>query len=37
MSQGKLYLLPTTLGSEGTKHVIPSEVAEIAKSIRFSR
>jgi len=35
MSQGKLYLLPTTLGSEGTKHVIPSEVAEIAKSIRF--
>jgi 16S rRNA (cytidine1402-2'-O)-methyltransferase len=35
MSAGKLYLLPTTLGSEGTKHVIPNDVIDLAKSIRF--
>jgi 16S rRNA (cytidine1402-2'-O)-methyltransferase len=35
MQPGKLYLLPTTLGSETTPHVIPAEVAEIAKATRF--
>jgi 16S rRNA (cytidine1402-2'-O)-methyltransferase len=33
--QGKLYLVPSTLGSESTKHVIPSDVIEIVKPIRF--
>lgn len=35
MSQGKLYLLPTTLGSESTKHVIPADVADMARQFRF--
>ncbi len=35
MASGKLYLLPTTLGSETTQHVIPSEVMEIAKATRY--
>lgn len=34
MAAGKLYLLPTTLGSETTSHVIPAGVAEIARQIR---
>jgi 16S rRNA C1402 (ribose-2'-O) methylase RsmI len=33
--QGKLYLVPSTLGSESTKHVIPSDVIEIVKPIRY--
>jgi 16S rRNA (cytidine1402-2'-O)-methyltransferase len=35
MSSGKLYLIPTTLGSESTKHVIPSDVAETIKNLRY--
>lgn len=35
MTTGKLFLLPTTLGSETTPHVIPAEVADIAKATRF--
>ncbi len=35
MASGKLYLLPTTLGSETTPHVIPAEVADIAKRTRY--
>jgi 16S rRNA (cytidine1402-2'-O)-methyltransferase len=35
MATGKLYLLPTTLGSEGTSHVIPADVIAIAKDLRF--
>lgn len=34
MAKGKLYLIPTTLGSEGTQHVIPSEVADKVIQIR---
>ncbi len=34
MATGKLFLLPTTLGSETTPHVIPFGVAEIAKEMR---
>ena len=34
MATGKLFLLPTTLGSETTPHVIPFGVAEIAKETR---
>lgn len=33
MAKGKLYLVPTTLGSEGVEHIIPQEVA--AKTISF--
>jgi len=35
MSSGKLYLVPTTLGSESTKHVIPQDVAEITRNLRY--
>jgi 16S rRNA (cytidine1402-2'-O)-methyltransferase len=35
MAKGKLYLLPTTLGSEGWQHVIPEEVVQIARGLRF--
>ncbi len=35
MKKGKLYLMPTLLGSENWEHVIPLEVAEIAKKARF--
>lgn len=35
MAKGKLYLLPTTLGSEGWQHVIPEEVAQIARELRY--
>jgi 16S rRNA (cytidine1402-2'-O)-methyltransferase len=34
MAKGKLYLIPTTLGSETTHHVIPSEVAELTIRLR---
>lgn len=34
MSYGKIYLMPNTLGSETTQHVIPVGVAEIATKIR---
>ena len=35
MSQAKLYLLPSTLGSESTKAVIPSDVATMVSYFRF--
>lgn len=35
MSKGKLYLLPTTLGSETWQHVIPQEIADLAKNTRY--
>ena len=35
MSKGTLYLLPTTLGSESWTHVIPQEVAELARNMRY--
>lgn len=35
MSKGKLFLLPTTLGSESWTHVIPEEVAQLARDTRF--
>ncbi|RFC55497.1 SAM-dependent methyltransferase [Brumimicrobium aurantiacum] len=35
MSKGKLYLMPTLMGSEKWEHVIPAEVAEIAKNTRY--
>jgi 16S rRNA (cytidine1402-2'-O)-methyltransferase len=35
MSQAKLYLLPSTLGSESTKAVIPSDVATMVSDFRF--
>ncbi|MDX1651341.1 MAG: SAM-dependent methyltransferase [Brumimicrobium sp.] len=34
MGKGRLYLLPTTLGSEQWQHVIPSEVASLASETR---
>ena len=34
MKKGKLYLLPTTLGSENWEHVIPKDVADFAKETR---
>lgn len=34
MAKGKLYLIPTTLGSETTQHVIPAEVAAFAIQLR---
>lgn len=34
MAKGKLYLIPTTLGSETTEHIIPTEVAQLAKRLR---
>lgn len=35
MKQGKLYLLPTLMGSETWEHVIPAEVVNIAKNTRY--
>lgn len=35
MAKGKLYLLPTLMGSETWEHVIPKEVADIAKNTRY--
>lgn len=35
MTRGRLFLMPTLLGSEKWEHVIPAEVAEIAKETRF--
>ena len=32
---GNLYLIPTTLGDSGTAHVIPTEVSEIVKNIKY--
>jgi len=34
MAKGKLYLIPTTLGSETTQHIIPAEVAQLAIRLR---
>lgn len=34
MKKGRLYLMPTLMGSEHWEHVIPTEVAEIAKKTR---
>lgn len=34
MAKGKLYLIPTTLGSETTHHIIPAEVAQLAIRLR---
>lgn len=34
MSKSKLYLLPTTLGSENWQHVIPEDVKNLAISLR---
>lgn len=35
MAKGKLYLMPTTLGSEGYQHVIPEEVRLLALETRY--
>lgn len=35
MRTGKLFLIPNTLGGEGTQNIIPAEVMEIAASLRF--
>ena len=35
MSNGKIYLLPNTLGGETTSQIIPSGVAEIARNLRY--
>ena len=35
MKKGRLFLMPTLMGSENWEHVIPLEVAEIAKKTRF--
>lgn len=34
MDNGKIYMIPNTLGGESTKDIIPSEVAEKAVSLR---
>src|SRR5690554_4229473 len=34
MKKGRLYLMPTLMGSEHWEHVIPTEVAEIHKKTR---
>lgn len=34
MAKGKLYLIPTTLGSETTEHIIPAEVAKMTVELR---
>ncbi len=34
MTNGKIYLIPNTLGGESTKDIIPQEVAELATSLR---
>lgn len=33
--KGKIYLIPSTLGSKEANHVLPPELATIVKSIRF--
>ena len=35
MTNGKIYLVPNTLGSEQTDHIIPNDVKNIATSLRF--
>ena len=35
MSHAKLFLLPSTLGSESTKAVIPSDVASMVSDFRY--
>lgn len=35
MSKGTLYAMPTTLGSEDFRHVIPSEIAKLITETRF--
>src|SRR5690554_2124294 len=35
MAKGRLYLLPTLMGSENWEHVIPKEVAELAIKTRY--
>jgi 16S rRNA (cytidine1402-2'-O)-methyltransferase len=35
MEKGKLFLMPTTLGSEGYTHVIPEEIRALALDTRF--
>lgn len=35
MKRGRLFLMPTLMGSENWEHVIPMEVAEIAKKTRY--
>src|SRR5690554_7038654 len=35
MARGRLYLMPTLMGSENWEHVIPVEVAAIAKNTRY--
>ncbi|MEX1191787.1 MAG: SAM-dependent methyltransferase [Brumimicrobium sp.] len=35
MAKAKLYLLPTTMGSENWEHVIPSEIAKLAVETRY--
>lgn len=35
MARGRLYLMPTLMGSENWEHVIPAEVAAIAKNTRY--
>ena len=35
MSHGKLYLVPTTLGGESTKDIIPADVIELIRGLRF--
>lgn len=35
MARGRLYLMPTLMGSENWEHVIPEEVAAIAKNTRY--
>lgn len=34
MDNGKIYMIPNTLGGESTKDIIPQEVAELAVSLR---
>ena len=34
MTNGKIYLIPNTLGGESTKDIIPQEVAEIATNLK---
>lgn len=35
MANGKIYMIPNTLGGENTKDIIPQEVAEKAVSLRY--
>jgi 16S rRNA (cytidine1402-2'-O)-methyltransferase len=32
---GNLYLIPTTLGESGTAHIIPAEVSDITRGIKY--